>query len=293
MCPPIVALALTAAGTAATAAGVRKAQKAQDGAREAERIRQKGFQDEADARATENFNKTNKGATDSGMTKSEEERKAASDAAVSEVRAPVEATGKNLAGDSAAAKLVANENASQAARGIGYALQQGAAKAKLASLNDVWFENSLLNARTNQDIARVANFAKGSADVLPVELEAAARKGQGLRTVGSLLSTAGTAYGLATGAGWFKDAPVPEVGNPVIGNPNAITAPITPEPGKILNLTGVSPSLLKPGSMTTLIDPTGFDWNTLGKRPLFAPNLPSLAPARFTLGPSRLTLNGP
>lgn len=203
MCPPIVALALTAAGTAATAAGVRKAQKAQDGAREAERIRQKAFQGEADARATENLNNTGKGATDSGMAKAEADRKAASDAAVAEVRAPVEAAGENLAGDSSVAKLVANENASQAARGLGFALQQGAAKAKLASLGDVGFENAIMNARTNQDIARVANFAKGSADVLPVELEAAARKGQGLRTVGSLLSAGGTIAGLGAGAGWW------------------------------------------------------------------------------------------
>lgn len=202
MCTPLVALALTAAGTAASAAGARKAQKAQAGAREAERTRQKALQGEADVRAAENFNNTGKGATDSGMAKAEAERKAASDAAVAEVRAPVEATGENLAGDSTAAKLVANENASQAARGLGYALQQGSAKAKLASLGDVGFENAIMNARTNQDLARIANFAKGSADVLPVELEAAAQKGQGLRTLGSLLSTAGTVSGLAVGSGW-------------------------------------------------------------------------------------------
>ncbi len=285
MCPPIVALALTAAGTAATAAGVRKAQKAQDGAREAERIRQKGYQTEADARAAENLASTNKGATDTGMKKAEDERKAASDAAVAEVRAPVEPTGANLAGDGSAAKLVAGENATQAAKGLGYAIQQGAAKARLAGFNDVGFENALLNARTNQDIARIANFAKGSSDVLPVELEAASRKGQGLRTVGSLLSTAGTVYGLATGAGWFKDAPVPEVGNPVIGSPGTITAPITPEPGKILNLTGIDPSLIKPASFSfNPVNTTGFDWDLLGKRPLFGPNLPTLAPARFSLG---------
>lgn len=203
MCTPLIALALTAAGTAASAAGVRKAQKAQDGAREAERTRQKGFQSEADARAAENQASTGKGATDSGMKKAEEERKAASDAAVAEVKAPVEATGANLAGDGSAAKLVAGETATQAAKGLGYAIQQGAAKAKLSGFNDVGFENALLNARTNQDIARIANFAKGSSDVLPVELEAAARKGEGLRTLGSVLSTAGTISGIGVGSGWF------------------------------------------------------------------------------------------
>jgi hypothetical protein len=203
MCTPLIALALTAAGTAASAAGARKAQKAQAGAREAERWRQKGFQDEADARASENFGKTGKDATDAGMAKAESDRKSAADAAVADVRAPIEATGANLAGDSSAAKVINTENASQAARSLGYALQQGAAKAKLSSFNDVGFENAINNARTNQDIARIANFAKGSADVLPVELEAAAQKGQGLRTLGSILSTAGTVAGVGVGSGWW------------------------------------------------------------------------------------------
>jgi len=214
MCTPLIALALTAAGAAANAAGVRKAQRAQDGAREAERIRQKGFQSEADARAIENRSSTGKDATDAGMKKAEGERKAASDAAVAEVKAPVEATGANLAGDSSAAKLVAGENATQAAKGLGYALQQGAARAKLAGFNDVGFNNSILNARTNQDLGRIANFAKGSSDVLPVELEAASRKGEGLRTLGSVLSTAGTISGIGVGSGWFG---TPITASPITG----------------------------------------------------------------------------
>ncbi len=245
MCTPLIALALTAAGTAASAAGVRKAQKAQAGAREAERTRQKGFQSEADARAAENLASTNKGATDSGMAKAEAERKAASDAAVAEVRAPVEAAGANLAGDSSGARVVAGENATQAAKGLGYAIQQGAAKAKLAGFNDVGFENALLNARTNQDIARIANFAKGSSDVLPVELEAAAQKGQGLRTLGSVLSTAGTVAGIGVGSGWFG---APQTGitsslnlkdinfnNPFFNNGSSIT-PIGQLPSNAINI---------------------------------------------------------
>lgn len=204
MCNPIaLSLALTAAGTVATQVGVRKAQKAQDGAREAERLRQKKFQDEASARAAENLSNTGKDATDVGMDKAEAERKDASDKAVAEVRAPIEATGENLAGDSAAAKLVSTENAAQAAKGLGFALQQGGAKAKLASFGDVSFANAIANARTNQDIARIANFAKGSSDVLPIELEAAARRGEGLRTLGNLLSSAGMVAGLGAGAGWW------------------------------------------------------------------------------------------
>jgi hypothetical protein len=221
MCTPLIALALTAAGTAASSAGARKAQKAQAGAREAERLRQKGYQSEADARAEENFTKTGKDATDAGMKNAEDERKAASDEAVANVRAPVEAAGANLAGDSAAARLVEGENAAQAAKGLGYAIQQGAAKAKLAGFNDVGFENAISNARTNQDLARIANFAKGSSDVLPYELEAAAQKGRGLRTLGSVLSTAGTVAGIGVGSGWLKSPEVVNgVGSSLINTPS-------------------------------------------------------------------------
>lgn len=208
MCTPVIAaLALTAAGSAATAAGVRRAQKAQAGAREAERIRQKSYQSEAEAAAAENLGKTGKDATEAGMAEAEQKRKTEAEAAVAEVRAPVEATGENLAGSNEAARLVAAENAAAAGRGLGFALQQGGAKAKLASFGDVNFANAIANARTNQDIARIANFAKGSADVLPVELEAAAQRGQGLRTLGNLLSTAGMVTGMGAGAGWWNSAP--------------------------------------------------------------------------------------
>ena len=56
MCTPVAfALALTAAGSAAQAAGARRAAKAMEGARVAEGIRQKGFQDEATAVADDSL----------------------------------------------------------------------------------------------------------------------------------------------------------------------------------------------------------------------------------------------
>lgn len=204
MCDPISAsLALAAAGTASQVAGQRKAQKAMDGAREAERIRQKGYQEQSDAALGKSMAGAEKGAQDAIEGKALAERKAASDAAVAEVRQPVEATGANLAGDQAANAVIESEKAAQAAKSLGFASQQGGAKAKLLSVNDLNFANSIANARALQEQARIANLAKGSADVLPIELEAASRKGQGLQTLGTLLSTAGTVVGMGAGAGWW------------------------------------------------------------------------------------------
>ena len=204
MCDPISAsLALAAAGTAAQAAGQRKAQKAMDGAREAERIRQKGYQDQSNAVLENSMAGADKGAQDSVEAKALADRKAASDAAVAEVRQPVEATGANLAGDQTANAVIDAERSAQGAKALGFAGQQGGAKAKLLSVNDLNFSNAIANARALQEQGRIANFAKGSSDVLPIELEAASRRGQGLQTLGSLLSAGGTIVGLGAGAGWF------------------------------------------------------------------------------------------
>lgn len=219
MCNPIaISLALTAAGTAANAAAANKAQKAMQGAREAERVRQKGHQDASNAVMEGNMASADKGSQDAVESKALADRQAASDAAVASVRAPVEATGANLAGDQTANTVIDSEKSAQASKALGYAAQQGGAKAKLMSFNDLNFNNALVNARAQQDQARIANFAKGSADVLPIELEAASHKGEGLKTLGSLLSTAGMVTGMGAGAGWFGSpaaAAAPTIGNTV------------------------------------------------------------------------------
>lgn len=204
MCDPITAsIALTAAGSVAQAAGQRRAQKAMDGAREAERIRQKSYQSESDASLGESLANADKGTQDAQKGKAEGERKAAYDEAVAATRAPVEATGANLAGDTSGNTLVNTEMARQGAANLGFAGQQGGAKANLLSFNDVQLGNALYNSRRLQEQARIGDAMRGSAGVLDLEMAAAQRKGQGLQTLGSLLSAGGTIAGIGAGAGWF------------------------------------------------------------------------------------------
>jgi len=239
MCNPVIfALALTAAGSAAQAAGARKAAKAMAGARTAESIRQKGFQDQANAVVDDSLNKSGKDATDKGMADAAAQRAAASDAAVADVRAPREATGTNLAGDQTANAVMASEGDVAAAKNLGYATQQGRAKANLLSFNDVTFNNAINNVKAGQKLNTVGNFMRGSSNVLPIELEAASQKGEGLKTLGTMLSTAGSVVGMGAGAGWWDAAPE------VAATPSLITAAPVQAPGQMIDLSGFN---IQPG----------------------------------------------
>jgi hypothetical protein len=207
MCYPVaIALALTAAGSAAQAAGARRAAKAMEGARVAESLRQKGFQDQATQVSDESLKKSGKDSTEAGMKAAADARAAESDAAVADVRRPIEATGENLAGDQTANRVMATEGDIQAARNLGFAGQQGAAKSNLLSFNDVTFQNAINNMRAGQQLNTISNFMRGSSNVLPIELEAASRKGDNLKTLGTVLSTAGSVVGMGAGAGWWDKA---------------------------------------------------------------------------------------
>jgi len=207
MCYPVaIALALTAAGSAAQAAGARRAAKAMAGARTAESIRQKGFQDQATQVNDQSLSKSGRASTDADMKAAKDARAADAAAATAEVRKPIEASGENLAGDQSGNQVMLTEGDLQAARNLGFANQQGAAKADMLSFNDITFQNAINNMRSGQQLNTLSNFMRGSSNVLPIELEAASQKGNNLKTLGSLLTTGGSIVGMGAGAGWWDKA---------------------------------------------------------------------------------------
>lgn len=207
MCDPVSAsIALTVAGTAAQSAGQAKARKAMEGAQQAERIRQKGFQDESNAAFNESLGHADSASQASEQSKAEGERQAAYDQAAAQARAPIEATGQNLAGDTSGNKVIASENAMRSANASNYANQQAAAKAALKGFNDVQIGNALYNNRQLQRQGTIGNFMQGSSAVLPYEVHAASRKGDKLKGIGDVLSLAGAVTGLGAGAGWWGGA---------------------------------------------------------------------------------------
>ena len=204
MCDPVSAsIGLMAAGTAAQAAGAHRSQKAMSGAREAERIRQKGYQDESTAAYEASKANADKGQQDTQQGKLEAERKDAYANATEAAQAPVAAVGSNLAGDTAGNAVVGDELARQSAGAAAYANQQGNAKAAMQGFSDLQLNNNLFNSRQIQKQNMLGNFMRGSADVLPIEMEAASHKGDGLNALGSVLQLAGTVAGVGAGAGWW------------------------------------------------------------------------------------------
>lgn len=192
-----------AAGTAAQAAGAAKAKKAMNGAREAERIRQKGYQDEASAVFDKSKANADKGSQDSQQAASEAARQEAYAKNVEDAKAPALAIGDNLAGDNSASAVINDEAARQSSRATAFAAQQGNAKAALQSFGDLQFNNSIYNNRAGNQLGTLGNFMRGSANVLPYEMEAASHKGDGLNALGSILQLGGTVAGVGAGAGWW------------------------------------------------------------------------------------------
>jgi hypothetical protein len=176
------------------------------GARTAESIRQKGFQDQATQVNDQSLSKSGRASTDADMQAAKDARAADAAAATDEVRKPIEATGENLAGDQSGNQVMLTEGDLQAARNLGFANQQGAAKADMLSFNDVTFQNAINNMRSGQQLNTLSNFMRGSSNVLPIELEAASRRGDSLKTLGTALSTAGSIVGMGAGAGWWDKA---------------------------------------------------------------------------------------
>jgi len=204
MCDPVsISLALTAAGATAQAAAQSQSRKAMEGAQQAERIRQKAFQDQSQAAFDESLGHAQASNQTADQSKAEGERKASYDKATADARAPVEATGQNLAGDTSTNKVVNTEQAAQAAKAQGFAGQQGAAKAALQGFGDVQLGNALYNARQMQNQGTIGGFMQGSANVLPYEVQAASHAGDGLKTLGDVLSLGGAVTGLGAGAGWW------------------------------------------------------------------------------------------
>lgn len=207
MCDAVTAsIVATIAGAGAQAAGQAKARKAMEGAQIAERVRQKGYNDQSQAAFSESLGNADPQAQANAQGKAEGERKAAYDTATAEARAPLEATGKNLAGNQDANRVMSSESAARSAQALGYAGQQGAAKAALQGFGDTQLGNAIYNARQMQKQGQIGNFMQGSAAVLPYEVDAASHKGDSLKSLGDILSMAGAIGGMGVGAGWWGGA---------------------------------------------------------------------------------------
>lgn len=99
---------------------------------------------------------------------------------------------------SGANSIVTREMAKKTGEAQAFTDQQGAALASLRSFGDMLGDTSRLQGRDASLVGQVGGFKRGSSNVLPLELEAAAQKGQGLRVLGDILGGIG---GISLNAG--------------------------------------------------------------------------------------------
>ena len=186
MCAPVLApLAAPAAiasagaalaGTGLQLAGQNQAMRAQARATRAEAGRQFGYA-AAGRDAVDQARQTWE-AEPAISAAAQGERRAALDAAAAS------ATGTGyLPGQSQAIRVETDRARADNTAVMG---AENANRARLGSWGDTLLAGRVASSRSGSDVARQGSFSRGSAGVLPVELQAAGTRGMGLRTAGDL-----------------------------------------------------------------------------------------------------------
>lgn len=190
----VAALALTGAGMGLQAAGDAKSKRAMNDAQNAELLRQKGYQQEADTAFQGNLKKSGRDTADTetqqGATRRLGEMQRVQSAGAI---APLAA---ERAGSTSAAGATARTAATVQASNSAWSKLVGEARAKLGGADDWELGQGIRNNRTNQDLGIASSKARGSAAVLPVEMTAAHHKGDALRGWGQLASALGSVAGM-------------------------------------------------------------------------------------------------
>lgn len=219
MCNPIAAaIVLTAAGTGAQYLGQQRAEQAQENT--LRRFDKNQGQIEGEARAVaERTRKLYENGTPS-----------IADAASKRIAAYRESDQRNITPNSNEVAIgTGNQRvlgAVQAARakGSSAARSEGERRANVNSLGDFLTNAALTGQRNSQDLSVFGNMAAGNRAILPLQLNAAAGKGNNLRTLGQLLSAAGAIAAPMAGssAGTVPPPAAPKVAAPALSfNPAA------------------------------------------------------------------------
>jgi hypothetical protein len=205
MCDPlsIAGLALSGAGIAANSIGQSQAAAASNRAASAEAARQAQLRQEAAAVQAhsnslyDNFaGKQAERANDLTTYLKGAQTPAQGQTAV--IEAPTGAAASTGAGTGGNVSITAQGEASQRKAAGDFAAQQAGALGDMRSFGDLLGTDARLQARDAGQIGQIGNFMKGSASVLPMELNAASHAGDTLKTLGGLAGGLGK-VGVAAG----------------------------------------------------------------------------------------------
>lgn len=197
------AAALSAAGAGMGMAGQAKANREMDARQNAELLRQRGYQEEADATFNQSLDKSDRPQADEAIDAGAAQRQAAYTNLRNATYSLTTTPGRNQPVGETTAGAADRTSASVAATNSAWSKLQGAARAKLGGYQDWGLENDIKDRRANQDLGITSTQARRSANVLPIEMQDASHSGDGLQAWGQLVSALGAVAGMgaAVGAG--------------------------------------------------------------------------------------------
>lgn len=201
MCDPvtIATVALTAGSVAANSYAAGKVTDARNDVLRAERIRQKGLDQQASA-----INEGTRKSFEGYGTQQGERAGVLGDLFAQPTAAPVSdanATAGSIM-PSSSSSVVTREGAARSAAADAFVGQQSDALAGMRSFGDLFGEKSRLQARDAISIDQIGGFKRTSAGVVPTELDAASHAGDGYKLLGDILGgmgSIGTGYALTRG----------------------------------------------------------------------------------------------
>lgn len=195
-----VGAALAAAGTGMSIAGNEQAKAAMERAQAAEGRRQKKYQQEAQGALSQSIDQSTRGVADKQLAEGEAARlKAYAEAGKTPLQAlPTGTSGNAVVGNKS--NPIADARARAAATANAWNQLASKAQARMGSYEDWGLKQGVKNARANQNLGIVSSLARGSANVLPIEIQDAAHSGDELSGWGQLVSALGMVAGAGAGA---------------------------------------------------------------------------------------------
>lgn len=217
---------IASAGT--SYAANRKSQKAMEGTVEAENQRQKKFREQQ--QGVLDISTKARSAEKTKEQMAIDAAKANTDAEAAAAANTAEATDQPtaVAPSAASSQNVSDSYSREDARAKAQSRDDTARSAALNAFNNTMTAQQINNTKYAQDSAVLANMSNGSLSVLPYELQAASKAGDGLKTLSQVLSLASIYSGYQAGIGKpLGAASWGELFNPEVANAAAPTAATT------------------------------------------------------------------
>jgi hypothetical protein len=200
MCDPVTT-SLMIASAGASYAGNRKAQKAMEGTVAEESARQRRFRDQQKGVLDQSTASRASGKTQEEMALDAAKANTAADAAAAASTAGATDAPSGVAPSAAASQNVTDSYSRESGRAQAKSKEDSTRSAALNAFSNVMTAQQLNNSKYAQDSAVLANMSQGSLGVLPHELQAASKAGDGYKTLSQVLSLASIYSGYQAGIG--------------------------------------------------------------------------------------------